>query len=652
MSIWQLAWRNVRHQARNYAAYFLSSSFAVWMFFLYGSMLLHPDLQSDSLPEMTREILLMIEVVVAFFSVLFILYAHSAFLKARLRELATLSLLGMLYRPIARMVRYENLTIGLAAITTGVLAGLICLKLFLLGMSRVLGLAQPIGFAISWEAILWTYAAFLLIFIVITLLGQWSIRRVSVAEAFQEAARPKEPPRFAWWKVALCAVTLAAAYAITLTSEGHNIGDRVLFVLPLLMIGTYLLLTQGSVAILRALQVRPAIYTYRTNLLAISQLIFKLRENAKILFMVATLSSISLIATGLFYSAMITAAEKAEEDYPVSLQVNGQPAGLTPERVTQVLAEHGVKVAAQAILPQFEEMTLLRTSGTGSITAAQADVVPLSALNTWLLQRGREPLALSDTGGALLGESTPLVQAWVGHEMELRLGEGSLLPTEPKAALSFRMEVVAASKDLNGYRILVLPDPLFAQLARAAKPEQVHLYQFANWRGSQPAVMQLYEEVRANWPADQAFHHPGPLVATAIAYDSFRRTGSLGFFLALFVAALFFLASGNMLYFKLFTDLYQDRRQFQMLTKVGILQREVQRVVSIQTLVLFFVPLVLSVINAGVALRLATAIFATHFWAPLLLTAGGYTLFYLVYYLITRRTYVSALLAGARGGVS
>lgn len=54
MTLLHLAWRNVRHQARNYAAFFLSSAFAAWMFFLYGSLLLHPHLKLGDLPEMTR----------------------------------------------------------------------------------------------------------------------------------------------------------------------------------------------------------------------------------------------------------------------------------------------------------------------------------------------------------------------------------------------------------------------------------------------------------------------------------------------------------------------------------------------------------------------------------------------------------------------
>ncbi len=648
MTLLQLAWRNVRHQARNYAAYFLSSTFAVWMFFLYGSLLLHPQVSVDSLPEMTRQILLFVEGVVALFSILFVLYAHSAFLKARMKELATLSLLGMGPRQTTRMVRYENLTIGLGAITAGILLGLAFLKLFLLGMSRVLRLDEPIGFALSWSAIGWTYGAFLLIFLTISLLGGRTLRRISVAEAFRAAVRPKEPPTFSWWKVVLCAATLGPAYYLVLTATGSSIGDRVLWVLLFLMIGTYLLMTQGSVAILRGLQRRPALYTRRTNLLTISQLLFKLRDNAKILYMVAILSTISLIATGLFYAAWSVSAEKAEEYWPVGLRMYGQPGGITPDQVDAVLAQHGVAVTARGEIPRTDPATLLYADGAVQHVAQTPPVMPLSAVNRWLTSLGLDPLAVAPGGGVLLSDDArESLRRLVGRTVGFSPDPGGPPDTEPGVLFDLRIDALLSLPPLNEYEVLVIDDPLFDRLAGEVPVETAYLWQFESWRSSFPAAMELYDQVRANWPEGEPFMHPGPLVATAIAYDSFQRSNGFAFFLAVFVAALFFLASGNMLYFKLFTDLFEDRRQFQALAKVGILPREVQRVVSVQTFILFFIPLGLSVLNAALALRLFTSVFLIDFWQPLLLTAGGYTLLYLAYYLVTRRTYVSALLAKA-----
>lgn len=137
----------------------------------------------------------------ALFSVLFIRYAHSAFLKARAREMATLSLLGMLPRQLARVIRYEHLTIGLGATTAGVVLGLAFLRLFLLAMSRVLRLEQPLAFQVAWPAVGWTVLGFLLVFGAVALLGRLTLGRLPVAALFRSATEPKEPPRFSGWAV-------------------------------------------------------------------------------------------------------------------------------------------------------------------------------------------------------------------------------------------------------------------------------------------------------------------------------------------------------------------------------------------------------------------------------------------------------------------
>lgn len=116
--------------------------------------------------------------------------------------------------------------------------------------------------------------------------------------------------------------------------------------------------------------------------------------------------------------------------------------------------------------------------------------------------------------------------------------------------------------------------------------------------------------------------------------------GSL-LFVGAFVGLLFFLASGNLLYFKLFTDLLAEQRQFQALGKVGILPGEVRRVVSAQTLVLFLMPLLLAVLNAFMMVGLTARMNTLSLWQPM---AAVYVALFLGYRLVTRQTYAAALL--------
>lgn len=270
-------------------------------FFLYASLLMHPYLKSGNVPGEFRFMLLLVEYVIGLFSVLFILYSHSAFLKVRRKELGLLTVLGMLPGQITRLIHYENSIIGFGAITAGVGLGVVFSKLFFLAISRALDLPEPIPFEFSAQAVVVTYLVFGAIFALISLYGQIMLRSLPVAEVLRGASRPKPQPRFSLWLVALCVLSIGGAYGLALSSTGSNLERRLLPIMVLLLAGTYLLFTQSSVAILRGLQRNRGVYYRHTNLLTVSQMVHKMKDNSRILFMVTILPTLVLGMVGLYY---------------------------------------------------------------------------------------------------------------------------------------------------------------------------------------------------------------------------------------------------------------------------------------------------------------------------------------------------------------
>lgn len=633
MSIWHIAWQNVRHQARSYMAFFFSSTFAVWMFFLYASLLYHPEVEGPHFPDGVKTLLSGVEILVALFAVVFVFYAHSAFLKARLRELATLQLLGMMHRQLTRLLATELILMGSGAIGLGVGFGLAFLHLFLLTMSRVLRLDQPIPFHLSWEAVGLTLGAFVLIFVTIALLSRRMLRRSGIAQLFAAAAKPKEPPATSPWLVLLCLVTLVCAYGMVLTVEAERFARLFLPMMSALALGTYLLFTQGSVALVKWLKGRRAIYLRRTNLLTIAQLAYKVRDNARILFLIAMLSTISITVMGLFYNLYLSTAKEAERINPIHLTIAGSPAGMAPERVTAILREHGVQVVAQATIPAVGGGGL-RFADLPANYAHQAVgwILPLSDMNRWLAALGRSPIALDRGDAALLmRQENRLMEELRRHgpmEAELegsgRITVGTYLMDDP----------------INQFSALVVTDEQFARLKGATA---LHLYRFADWQAAQPALLQIRSEILDRWPP--AFASRPSIRGTGIFFHESLQAAGFFLFLATFVGVLFFLGSCNLLYFKLFNDLMEERPQFRSLGRVGILPREVRRVVSSQTLLLFFAPLLLAVFNAFMAVQMFGRMEATISWKPMAAIALLYVTLFTGYFLVTRRTYVRALLS-------
>src|SRR5699024_1338821 len=73
-------------------------------------------------------------------------------------------------------------------------------------------------------------------------------------------------------------------------------------------------------------------------------------------------------------------------------------------------------------------------------------------------------------------------------------------------------------------------------------------------------------------------------------------------FIGLFIGIVFFVSAGSFLYFRLFTDLDEDRAKFSVINKFGLTNKELNKVVTQQTAILFFTPILVAIVHAAVAL--------------------------------------------------
>lgn len=650
MSLFKIAWKSIGHQARSYAAYFLSSSFAIWLFYLYASLLFHPLFQGETVAESIRQIMLFLEALVGLFSVLFILYAHSAFLKARQRDLGLMTLLGLTPAQVARVVHWENGIIGLGAMACGIGLGMVSGKLFFLAVVRALQFPGAIPYHFSAGALLLTLSVFGAVFALVSLYGQMVLWRQPVAELIRGSLRPKTPPRVSPWLAAGAALSLTAAYGLALTARGPaDMDERFLPYLGLVLAGTYLLFTQGSVALLRALKRRTRLYYRSTNLLVIAQLVYKVRDNARILFMVSLLNTGVLIAGGLFYTSYRETEARVTKEIPVHLMLADGPAAsaavtarmpgapqkaVAPDRVEEVLRQEGVKVVDSAharVLQGF-----LQTGDQPAYTPV--GLLSLSEFNGWQQMLRQAHLSLEEGSIALLGARLSGTgglppRIWVG-------GRPLAIPVRPDAHRAL------FNPGTLTYRVAVVPDSRFDEMYREQSGQwggKLHGWQAESWQSIRPAVTQLYQEM--GYPltlGDGGSNRP--LTATVAHFDTLKQGFGFMLILLAFVSLFFMLAAGNMLYFKLFTDVHDDRRQFVGLRKIGLCADEAERVVTAQALVLFLLPFLVATVHAAGALHMLGVGIQYTVWRHLGEVTGVYLLLYLLYYLAARRSYAGVVL--------
>ncbi|MNN43496.1 ABC transporter permease protein YxdM [compost metagenome] len=128
------------------------------------------------------------------------------------------------------------------------------------------------------------------------------------------------------------------------------------------------------------------------------------------------------------------------------------------------------------------------------------------------------------------------------------------------------------------------------------------------------------------------------------SYAETREQLSMLSFVGIFIAAIFSVSSASFLYFKLYSELNQDRRMYHSLSKVGLGDREMRYSSSLQIALLFFIPVVISGIQTMVVLSLLGARFLLgDVTVPVLTATGAFLAAQLLYYVVVRSRYVVQL---------
>lgn len=635
MTFRQLAASNVRGNWHRYMAFFLSSVFSVMVFFLFAQFIYHPDVIHGNIRGAAgvRKGLIACQYIIIIFSALFILYSNSAFLKSRKKEFGLFTLFGMTAGQIRKLIIYENLLISAVSIVSGIACGALFSKLFFMAMTELLDVNNPIPFMLVPKALWMTAGVFLLAFQAVVWVSMIGAGKKPIIELLKASKKPKSLPVTSRWLTLLALASLAGGYALALRFGTDSL-ELIFPILFLVIIGTFFLFTQASVGLLKRLQRVYPVYYKRTNLVTVSQLVFKLKDNARILFMVTILSAVILTASGTCYIMFQDAKDQTTGRYPQTFGymekgLNAHEV-LDPLKVESILQEDGQDLKYEGQLPA---VPLEKTFKFTHLAPMQSVLVSESALNSYLEITGlRDPVEVKPGGAvlvtpfeemreALSNPGDPIDFGVAGHPVQLRMER------EIKKALINTMKP---------FEVLVVADDAdFQAIAGSVKPEEMMVYygyELKHWTMADATMNKLAaavpESMRKSF--DERVN----------PYIDYKQFNALTLFIGLFVSFLFFISAGSMIYFKLFTELQEDQALFRSLSRVGVSAKELMKIITTQIAVIFLVPVLVGAIHAAFAFKALQNLMGSNVWPYGSTVAAVFLLMQLTYFGIARRTYM------------
>lgn len=635
MTFRQFAFNNIFRNKRTYAAHFLSSAFSIMIFFTYALLLFHPDLQGE-LKSTSATIsaygtmgFTISQGLIFVFSFFFILYSVSSFLKTRKKEFGILMMQGMSMRQFKKLLLIENMLIGFGSICIGIFIGLIFSKLVLLISASVLMINNGLPFYTPVKAVLLTIITFLFLFFIVSLFTFKMIKITELVELIRAEEKPKPEPKSSILLSLLSLISIGYGYFSVFrfisSSSFTTLGMGVLLVI----IGTYFLYTQCSVYILHLAKRRESFFLKRTNILTISELIYRMKDNATMFFIVSIVSAVAFTAIGT--TAAIGSKDLVRMTNPYTFLYGDFENNKALNKNLSIIKKH----LADANIPYR------MASASYIYTESNVIVMKLSEYNDLAKALGYQQETIENEGEILL------IPGVVSQKHEFKNGDykKSIEVIQGEWTKTFQVEKAVENLVLphDTRKIYIaVQDQVYDEIPITSDPNNIHIpyrtYGFVvdDWIKTK----RLSNELISTFAKEE-----GSFQFRALTLDllSAKQTNGLLLMASVLVGIVFFTFAASFIYFRLYTDLDRDQQQYKMISKMGLGKRELKKVVTRQLLLMFFLPIIIAVIHTVVAYMALQQLLDFSIMNSSIVILISFICIQVLYFFITRWRYLQKL---------
>ena len=659
----RLAKQNIRNNKSTYIPYIITCIFCIAMIYMMEFLRDCPTLdQAVRQADEVRMIVFTGEIVVEIFCIIFLIYSNSFLMKRRQKEIGLYNILGLERNHIGIVMFLETIITSIGSFAGGIAAGIIGSKLALLLLLKLLHIPSVLGFYISVKGIFTCLFMFGIVFLMILFLNLAKIHLSRPVELLRGNNTGEKEPAAKWLMALIGFICLGAGYYLAVTTESP-IKAITIFLLAviLVMAGTYLLFTAGSIVILKFLRRRKSFY-YRTgNFISISGMLYRMKQNA------IGLASICILSTGVLLMISMTVSiyfgmnDIMLNRYPYDVDMSVTSIS---EEECQTAIEAFEKAIADNKVPvekSVEEIYL------DIVCSKNGDQILIKPANT--IRNSDSVLVLSLLNQAeyerLTGISANLndgeIFAWYPSAVqkdsvtvdETEFTVKKWLDKNPltcgEDAVSDNAVLVVTDEDFKKFD--EMRTEMYKGVSSAPAGEDLTLHLGLDITGSETdkidfgtPVMEVVKDLKKNGGLSE-----NSWITSGIRqqeYESYYADNGSLLFIGILLGSLFLMGTAMIIYYKQISEGYEDQKRFEIMQKVGLSRREVRSSVRRQILMVFFLPLLMAMLHITMAFpmirRMLLLFGMTNTKLFIGCTAGTVLIFAVVYgliYLMTARSY-------------
>ena len=597
MKLLELSCRNVGKNFRIYSIFLISMIIGVIIQFTFSSLIFNEDILTAIENEENFQLgLIAASVIVFLFIIFFIMYANTFIMNQRKKEFGMYLLYGMSERQIAFMIFMETVILSTVALIAGIMAGGLLSRFSGMLLMNLMQYEEVISFTFPAEAVMSTITLFVILTVIISVHSYFSLHRIKLVELFHSGSNLEKIQPASKLLSLLSILMLGLSAVLISQNDSFMWEDHLLITLLIvttgIMGGTYLLYLHFSGWILDLLKSGRR-YNEGNRVLWSSSLRFSVRGNALNLTSITLFSTMIIILTGFVAINFAVQIDGSTQNYPNDIAFESQDEQ-TNQRIETVIDESDHQMTShETIIGILTEPVTDRTAAFDQTDYFTENILLFSESQfneITALRDDVQTVELEGQEAVVLSKIDPPQQFTTENRRDFTVdAEGE----EINFQIAERKDYTLLGPPSNIDHFIfpatfVISDSAFAMIYSSDNIQTYELYQIDN---ATDATLLSEEVQQIVSQSPDAYYSAFPDDYTIQAESS-----ALLLFTAAFLSVIAVFALGSVIYFKQLREATDEQKQYAILRKIGVSNREMKQVIRKKLLLVFLPPLLLGVL--------------------------------------------------------
>ena len=665
----KIALINLKKNRKTYGIYFIACCVTTFMFAMFQILRYNPGM--NGIPQSrTLELLFMFAVwLVGIFSIIFLIYANSFLMKRRKKEFGLYGVLGLEKKHMVVINGYESFILAVSSIVLGIIATLTIGKISFLLLMKFITYVEGSSYQITSKAIVSTMVLFFLLHVLLFVSNAISIYKQPIISLLSEGGKGEKEPKAKAMFAFIGVCSLGYGYYLAITTKAVETSMVTFFVAGIfVIIGTYLLFIIGSIVCLKLLRKNKNFYYKPKNFISISNMIFRMKKNGAGLASICILSTMILITLSSTVCLYAGKNESLNNAMVSSIKLFENNIMVLDKEIMMKEVEDSVnEVGKQMGTPvtyykDINKNTLFLYQNGNMIISESEDIEAVQNKNTY--SSITINLITIDTYNRLENkEETLLKNDVLFYNYNQQYDSDSIFMAGKQFTIKKQLEQTTFTTEKNVYN----PSIWLVVDSEQTKNEILGYYDMVSEKAFEEGLTQHIDQTGESYLffinidgteqqiKDYASNLQNQLEEKGIGMHIENKVemgerlntmyGGL-LFLGIFLGGLFTLGMILIIYFKQISESYEDRKRFQMLRKIGMEQKEMKRTINKQIRMVFYLPVIASLIHMAAAFTFMERLLQKFglantklFFNCTLLVVVVFVMFYSVVYFLTGNIY-------------